>query len=86
MKVLIIPYTHNRLKVANQIANTINGCIQIIQAPPNSAEYWSFLVTEANKFGADYIIEIGNSSNYKYRNVNDIFKSYRRKGSFKPRH
>lgn len=76
MNVLIISYTSQGAPIAHKIADAINGCIHIVRAPSDRKMYWQFLKTEAAKFGADYIIEVG-SAYIKYRNTNDIFKAHK---------
>lgn len=86
MKVLIIEYSKQSIPIANNIANTINGCVYIRKAPQSRKAYWEFLTSEAAEFKADYVIEVSAKSKhrYRYRNVHDIFRAHSTKGPFNP--
>jgi hypothetical protein len=78
MNVLIIAYTKESAQIANKIAETINGCIYIVQAPKDRKAYWQFLNTKAADFGVEYVVEVSTHSKYcfTYRNVHDIFYTH----------
>ena len=78
MNVLIIAYSKQSLPIANEIAEAINGCIHIVQAPQSRQDYWQFLTAKAAEFGADYVIEVSANSKYhfRYRNVHDLFHAH----------
>lgn len=78
MNVLIITYnpTEQTHLTAYQFAEATNGCVHVVQAPPDYTKYWQFLINQAEEFGADYIIELGSNPNkngHTIRYVNDIF-------------
>lgn len=78
MNVLIIAYTPQSTPIAYEVAEAINGCIYVTQAPPLRQDYWAFLTAKATEFGADYVIEVSANSKYhfRYRNVRDLFHAY----------
>lgn len=82
MNVLIITYnpTEQTRIAAHQFAETTDGCVHIVQAPPDRTKYWSFLTSKAADFGADYIIELGpnpTKNGHTIRYVNDIFNAHK---------